>query len=207
MADRSYDDPCGIARALNLIGERWALLVARELLFGPKRFTDLRAGLPTASQNVLSHRLKELEESGILTRRKLGPPAGAWVYELTERGYGLRPVIIELAKWGCHAPTASSAHLSVAALMLAMLTTYSGGMSGSFELRVSGECFRAVVSGSRIDIEPGRADRPDAVIETDAGTLRGIIFGGRAVTDEVVSGDKRSAARFLGLFPRPAVIT
>ncbi|MFC0106795.1 winged helix-turn-helix transcriptional regulator [Kibdelosporangium aridum] len=97
----------------------------RELLFGPKRFTDLKAGLPTASQNVLSHRLKELEESGILTRRKLGPPAGVWVYELTGRGYDLRPVIIELAKWGCHAPTASAATLSVAALMLAMLTTFS----------------------------------------------------------------------------------
>ncbi|CAM4178804.1 helix-turn-helix domain-containing protein [Kibdelosporangium persicum] len=206
MADRHYDDPCGIARALDLIGERWALLVVRELLFGPKRFTDLRAGLPTASQNVLSHRLRELERSGILTRRKLGPPASTWAYELTERGYELRPVIIELAKWGSHAPTASTAHLSVAALMVAMLTTYSGGMAGRFELRVSGETFGAVVSGGHIDITPGRVEQPDAVIETDADTLRDIIFGGRPVTDEVVSGDKKSAVRLLRLFPRPAVI-
>ncbi|SMD17930.1 winged helix-turn-helix transcriptional regulator [Kibdelosporangium aridum] len=209
MADRSYDDPCGIARALDLIGERWALLVVRELLFGPKRFTDLKAGLPTASQNVLSHRLKELEESGILTRCKLGPPAGAWVYELTGRGYDLRPVIIELAKWGCHAPTASAATLSVAALMLAMLTTFSptlaGDLDATYDLHVSGEHFRAVVANGKIEIEPGHAAEPDAVIETDAVTLRSIVFGGRALADEVVAGDERSAARFLGLFPRPEI--
>jgi DNA-binding HxlR family transcriptional regulator len=209
VTDRSYDDPCGIARALDLVGERWALLVVRELLFGPKRFTDLKAGLPTASQNVLSHRLRELEESGILTRRKLGPPAGVWVYELTKRGYDLRPVVIELARWGCHAPTASAAPLSVAALMLAMLTTFSPALAGdleaTYELVVSGECFRAVVTHGKIDIEPGRAPEPDAVIETDAATLRGIVFGGQAITNEVVAGDERSAARFLGLFPRPEI--
>ncbi|RSM85023.1 transcriptional regulator [Kibdelosporangium aridum] len=211
MTDRAYDDPCGIARALNLIGERWALLVVRELLFGPKRFTDLKAGLPTASQNVLSHRLKELERSGILTRRKLGPPASAWVYELTGRGYELRPVIIELAKWGCHAPTASAATLSVTALMLAMLTTFSPALAGdldaTYDLHVSGEHFRAVVANGKIEIEPGDAAEPDAVIETDAVALRSIVFGGRALANEVIAGDKRSAARFLRLFPRPEVIT
>nr|WP_232328465.1 helix-turn-helix domain-containing protein [Kibdelosporangium sp. MJ126-NF4]CEL22381.1 Transcriptional regulator, HxlR family [Kibdelosporangium sp. MJ126-NF4]CTQ89236.1 Transcriptional regulator, HxlR family [Kibdelosporangium sp. MJ126-NF4] len=211
MSDRTYDDPCGIARALDLVGERWALLITRELLFGPKRFTDLRAGLPTASQNVLSHRLRELEESGVVRRHKLGPPAGAWVYELTDRGHDLRPVIIELARWGCHAPTASGAQLSVAALMIALLTTFSpelaGDLDATYELRVSGEHFRATVADGRIDITPGRAENPDAVVETDAGTLRGIVFGGRAITDEITGGDRRSAARFLGLFPRPGVVT
>ncbi|ONI86584.1 transcriptional regulator [Actinosynnema sp. ALI-1.44] len=199
-----------MARALDLVGERWALLVVRELLFGPKRFTDLRAGLPTASQNVLSHRLKELEESGVVRRAKLGPPVGASVYELTDRGYDLRPVIIELAKWGCHAPTASAAPLSVAALMIALLTTFSpdlaGDLNATYELRVSGEHFRAAVADGHIDITPGRAENPDAVVETDAATLRGIVFGGRGATGEIVSGDERSAVRFLGLFPRPGVV-
>ena len=83
---RSYDDPCGIARALDCVGERWALLIVRELLFGPKRYTDLRAGLPFASPNVLSQRLQELEACHVLHKRALSPPSGATVYELTPPG-------------------------------------------------------------------------------------------------------------------------
>ncbi|ALG15261.1 transcriptional regulator [Kibdelosporangium phytohabitans] len=199
-----------MARALDLVGERWALLVVRELLFGPKRFTDLRAGLPTASQNVLSHRLKELEEAGVVHRKKLGPPAGAWVYELTSRGQDLRPVIIELAKWGCHAPTASTAQLSVSALMIALLTTFSpklaGNLTATYELRVSDEPFRATVANGHIDIIPGQPDTADAVIVADAAALRAIVFAGEEIPDGTVKGDERSAARFLRLFPRPGVV-
>src|SRR5215204_4140654 len=86
---RTYDDGCAAAHALDLIGERWALLVVRELLLGPKRFTDLRAGLPNASPNVLAQRLRELEAAGIVRRRKLPPPAASRVYELTEWGQDL----------------------------------------------------------------------------------------------------------------------
>src|SRR5207248_7286064 len=97
---RTYGDGCAIARALDLVGERWALLVVRELLLGPKRFTDLRSGLPNASPNVLSERLRELEEAGVLRRRKLPPPAAAWVYELTAWGRDLEPVVTALGRWG-----------------------------------------------------------------------------------------------------------
>jgi DNA-binding HxlR family transcriptional regulator len=114
---RSYDDPCGVARALDVVGERWALLVVRELLFGPKRFTDLRAGLPTASQNVLSTRLRELEESGVVRKRKLPPPAAATVYELTERGAELQPVLFHLARWGSRGPITTTNGLSVDAMV------------------------------------------------------------------------------------------
>src|SRR6187455_2871344 len=100
---RTYDDGCGIAHALDLIGERWALLVVRELLLGPRRFTDLRAGLPAASPNVLSQRLDELEEVGVLEKRTLPPPAGSTVYELTAWGRELEPVILALARWGSRA--------------------------------------------------------------------------------------------------------
>src|SRR5919112_261043 len=100
---RTYDDGCAAAHALDLVGERWALLVIRELLLGPKRFTDLRAGLPNASPNVLAQRLRELEGVGVVRRRKLPPPAASRVYELTEWGMELEPVIISLGRWGARA--------------------------------------------------------------------------------------------------------
>src|ERR1700754_799231 len=122
---RKYDDPCGIARGLDAVGERWALLVVRELLFGPKRFTDLHNGLPTASQNVLSQRLRELEQAGGVRRRRLGPPAATWVYELTERGRDLEPVLFQLARWGSRGPLTSGNELSVDALMFALKTSFA----------------------------------------------------------------------------------
>jgi DNA-binding HxlR family transcriptional regulator len=101
---RTYGDRCGIARALDVVGERWALLVVRELLLGPKRFTDLRAGLPGLSPDVLSQRLRELEQAGLVRRRKLAPPAGSRVYELTERGLAIEPILLELGRWGSQIP-------------------------------------------------------------------------------------------------------
>src|SRR5581483_3949013 len=97
---RSYADPCGIARALDVIGERWALLVVRELMLGPRRFGQLRDGLPDTSPNVLSQRLRELEDDGVVRRQLLPPPASVVVYELTERGQSLGPVLMELGRWG-----------------------------------------------------------------------------------------------------------
>ncbi|MBV9335437.1 MAG: helix-turn-helix transcriptional regulator, partial [Solirubrobacterales bacterium] len=97
---RTYGDACGIARALDVVGERWALLVVRELLLGPKRFTDLRAGLPHLSPDVLAQRLRELEQGGVVRRAKLPPPAGSRVYELTEWGRELEPVVLGLGLWG-----------------------------------------------------------------------------------------------------------
>src|ERR671921_2798404 len=101
---RSYNDACAAAHALDLVGERWALLVVRELVLGPKRFTDLRAGLPHVSPNVLAQRLRELEAAGVVRRRKLPPPAASRVYELTPWGEELEPVIIRLGRWGARSP-------------------------------------------------------------------------------------------------------
>src|SRR3954469_17558802 len=97
---RSYEDRCGIARALDVVGERWALLVVREMLLGPKRFTDLRAGLPKLGPDILSQRLRDLEEAGIVRRGKLPPPAASRVYELTEWGQELEPVLMALGRGG-----------------------------------------------------------------------------------------------------------
>src|SRR3954466_5966488 len=111
---RTYDDGCAAAHALDLVGERWALLVVRELLLGPKRFTDLRAGIPKASPNVLSQRLRELERAGVVRRRQLPPPAASRVYQLTDWGLELEPVIIRLGRWGARSPSkARDAELGV----------------------------------------------------------------------------------------------
>jgi DNA-binding HxlR family transcriptional regulator len=211
---RHYDDPCGVARALDLVGERWTLLVVRELLFGPKRFSDLVRGLPGMSQNVLSQRLRELSGAGVVERRRLGPPVSGQVYELTERGAALRPVVVELARWGSRLPTTSRADLSADALALALLTTFDGGDAEDtrITLRLGDDAFAASVSGGRLELVRGRAERPDAEVATDAAGLRTLTFGGRPLAaavadgDATVIGDAERASRFLRRFPRPAPV-
>ncbi|TQM14925.1 winged helix-turn-helix transcriptional regulator [Pseudonocardia kunmingensis] len=211
---RHYDDPCGVARALDLVGERWTLLVVRELLFGPKRFSDLVRGLPGMSQNVLSQRLRELGGAGIVERRRLGPPVSGQVYELTERGAALRPVVIELARWGSRVPTTSRADLSADALALALLTTFDAEDAEDVRitLRLGDDAFAATVSGGRLEIVRGTVERPDAEVGTDAAGLRTVVFGGRTLSEAVaagdveVTGDEERASRFLRRFPRPAPV-
>ncbi|HZE29969.1 MAG TPA: winged helix-turn-helix transcriptional regulator [Actinoallomurus sp.] len=208
---RKYDDPCGIARGLDAVGERWALLVVRELLFGPKRFTDLHHGLPTASQNVLSQRLRELEDTGVVRRRRLGPPAAAWVYELTEWGRDLEPVLFHLARWGSRSPLASGNELSADALMFALKTSFDpeAAQDGTYEIRLGDDRFRAEITGGRLELTRGTAERPDAVLDTDAATLRSLVFGGRDLAGAIrngalkIEGDERAVARFVAVFPRP----
>ena len=120
---RSYGDQCGVARSLDVVGERWALLIVRELLLGPKRFNDLMAGLPGASPNVISQRLRELTNSGVVSHRDLGPPARVRVYELTGWGRELEPVIVHLGRWGSGAPLPEDASWSLDSLLIALQGT------------------------------------------------------------------------------------
>src|SRR5438132_5728083 len=123
---RTYGDRCGVARALDLVGDRWALLVVRELLLGPKRFTDLRDGLPHLGPDVLSQRLRELEQAGIVHRHKLARPAASRVYELTARGHELEPVVLGLGRWGSRAPLpAQGAVFGPDSVMLALKTLFA----------------------------------------------------------------------------------
>jgi DNA-binding HxlR family transcriptional regulator len=207
---RSYGDPCGVARALDLVGERWALLVVRELLLGPKRFTDLRAGLPHLSADVLSQRLRELEQAGVLQRSKLPPPAGSRVYELTEWGKQLEPVIISLGSWGSRAPFPDSdLPLGADALMIALKTVLDRSLAGGHETLVEivlGEDrFRAEVAGGNLEIVRGAAERPDARVKSDPGTLAAVLWHGRPLDDGAIEieGDRVAAERFLALFPAP----
>ena len=210
---RTYDDGCAAAHALDLVGERWALLVVRELLLGPKRFADLRAGLSRVSPNVLSQRLRELEGSGVVRRRKLPPPAASRVYELTEWGMELEPVVVSLGRWGARSRSKPHAPLGVDSLILSLRTMFdprvAAGLSASYELRLGEESFRAVVEDGRFEIVRGSLDRPDAVIETDPATMTAVVYEGRPLEEAIrsgqmkVEGDRSAVERFLDLFPLP----
>jgi len=208
---RTYQDPCGIARALDVIGERWALLVVRELLLGPKRFTDLRAGLPHVGPDVLAQRLRELEQSGVIRRGKLPPPAASRVYELTEWGQKLEPVVLGLGRWGSQAPfPAGEGVLGPDALVIALKTLFDrtrvNGLAGrSFELRLGEEVFAINFTDAQMNARRGPADAPLARIATDSGTLQQVLWHGHPLRDgEVeIDGDQRAAERFLTLFPLP----
>ena len=211
---RTYDDGCAAAHALDLVGERWALLVVRELLLGPKRFTDLRSGLPHASPNVLAQRLRDLEAAGIVRRGKLPPPAASKIYELTEWGRDLEPVIIALGRWGVRSPTKPpDAELGVDSLILSFRTMFAPcraeGLDASYEFRLGEDRFRAEVVEDRLEIERGAAEQPDATIEADAGTLAALVYDDLELDDAVSSGDLRIKGdravveRFLALFPLP----
>jgi DNA-binding HxlR family transcriptional regulator len=202
---RSYGDPCGIARALDVIGERWALLIVRELMFGPKRFTDLRGGLSGASPNVLSQRLRELEAAGVIRRLKVGAAA----YELTEWGRELHPILLQLGRWGASSAVPPTGSLSVDALMVALESTFTPAKAGElraiYELRLGEQRFAVEIEGEAIAISRGAARKADAIIETDAATLRAVVFGDQKLSDAPVQiqGDRRLARTFFGLFTRP----
>jgi DNA-binding HxlR family transcriptional regulator len=211
---RTYGDRCGVARALDLVGERWALLVVRELLLGPKRFTDLRAGLPHVGPDVLAQRLRDLEQSGLVRRGTLPPPAGSRIYELTERGRELEPVVIALGRFGSVAPfPPDEAGIGVDAVVIALKSLFApaaaDGMAATYELRLGEQRFRLDVADGRIEIARGSAPAPDATLETDAGTLASVLWHERRLDearragDLAIEGDRAAVTRLLALFPLP----
>ena len=211
---RIYGESCAASHALDLVGERWALLIVRELLLGPKRFTDLRAGLPGVSPNVLTERLTGLESAGIVNRRRLPAPAASWVYELTDWGLDLEPVIVALGRWGVRSlAKPRDVPLGVDSLVLSFRTMFdpatADGLTASFDLQLGEDRFRARVANARFDIDRGAVDGPDTVIETDAATLGQLVYGDRTLDetmqsgDILVTGDVARFERFLCLFPLP----
>jgi DNA-binding HxlR family transcriptional regulator len=211
---RTYGDRCGIARALDAVGERWALLVVRELLLGPKRFTDLRAGLPGASPNVLAQRLRELEAAGIVERQTLPPPAAAQVYGLTGRGAALEPVILALGRWGAEAALPpDEVTMSVDSHVLALPTLFDAARAGdtrlSLELHLGPHVFHVAVAEGRLTAERGAAGGADATVVTDPATLVALVRGRQTVDEalhgalEVTAGDPRALERLVALFTGP----
>ena len=211
---RTYGDACGIARALDIVGERWALMAVRELLLGPKRFTDLREGLPHASPNVLSQRLRDLEQAGIVRKRRLPPPAASQVYELTDRGQELAPVLDALGTWGSRLPLPGpDATMSFDAHILSFRTLFdpalADGLAARVELRLGERTFRAVVADATLELLEGSLEAPDAVITSDHGTALAVAHGRASLAEAeaagalTITGDRETAVRFLGLFPLP----
>jgi DNA-binding HxlR family transcriptional regulator len=191
---RTHDDGCGIAHASDLLGQRWALLVVRELLLGPKRFTDLRTGIPDLSPNVLGQRLRELEGTGILRRRRLPPPAAAQVYELTEWGRELEPAVLALGRWASHSRTfPAGARMGPDSLVLAMKTTFqpekAASLEASYELRLGEIPYEIRVTGGGFEAERGEAGDPQARVQADPDSLASVLFGGRALADAVKEGE------------------
>lgn len=191
---RTVKDGCGIAHASDLLGQRWALLVIRELLLGPKRFTDLRAGIPDISPNVLGQRLRELEETGILRRRKLAPPAAVQVYELNEWGRQLEPAVLALGRWASASPSfPRDAGMGPDSLVLALKATFrpgsAGGLDATYELRLGEVPFNISVKEGEFVASRGEANSPDAVIHSDPDTIAGIAFRGKRLGKAVEAGD------------------
>ncbi|HEY8082309.1 MAG TPA: winged helix-turn-helix transcriptional regulator [Solirubrobacterales bacterium] len=210
---RSYGDACRLAHALDVVGERWALLVVRELMLGPKRFTDLRAGLPNVSSNVLAERLRELEQGGVVRRHKLPPPAGSWVYELTDWGMRLEPVVTQLGAWGASSPQPpGEAPIGADSIVLALRSLFdpkaAGKLRATYELRFEDGSFRVEVAKGKVELSRGTAAKPEVTIEADPGALAGLLTGQLSL-DEArragarIEGEKSAVVRFLDLFPMP----
>jgi DNA-binding HxlR family transcriptional regulator len=210
---RKYGQGCGTAYALDLVGDRWALLVVRELVLGPKRFTDLREGLPGIGPNVLSQRLKELEEVGVLRQRVLPPPAGSTVYELTEWGAELENIVVALGRWGARSPAMPrEAEIHPEWLMLGMRATYEPEgepVPAVYELRFGDEVFWARVDDGKLRVGRGAPDEPDAVLTAEVETIAQMIRGELKPTAALRSGavqlegDRQAFQRFPSLFSFP----
>lgn len=211
---RRYDDACAAAHGLDLLGERWALLVVRELMLGPRRFRDLKANLPGISANVLTQRLEGLEAIGVLVRRKLPPPASVMAYELTEWGYEAEPIFQALGRWAARSPLHDpTLPFSAASLVLSLRTMFDAARGEGFKkrvgLRIEGHDFVARVRKGRLFVEPGDLDGVDATLDGSPRVIAAVIYGGRPAEELeaegllAVSGERSALDRFARLFPLP----
>jgi DNA-binding HxlR family transcriptional regulator len=214
---RKYDQGCAVAHALDLIGERWALLVVRDLVLGPKRFTDLLTGLPGASPDVLTQRLRELADAGVVHRRRLSPPAATWVYELTSWGAELTPIVVGLAQWASRSPGMNyDAPLGTDSLMLSLNALFDRAAAGDLEatiaLHLGDERFHIHIHDGELAVARGEVDDPDATLETDQTTLLSLLRTDRPLDEALanedlqLTGNRGVIDTFRRLFPLPQPI-
>jgi DNA-binding HxlR family transcriptional regulator len=212
MTRRSHDQFCGLARAADLVGERWALLVVRGLVLGPKRFTDLEADLPGIGTNTLSARLKELEADGVVRRRVLPPPAASTVYELTEYGRALEPALLALGRWGAVTlgprraeQTLRSGWIGVALRAFADPEA-ARGAHAEIELRLEHGILHSSIADGAVEVADGGAAEPQLVIEAGNEAFLALLSGAatpQALIEEDalrLEGDARQLAIFLDVF-------
>ena len=217
LEKRWYDDACGTALALELVGERWSLLIVRELMFGGRRFSDLRSGLPGVSANILALRLEGLERVGILQRRKLPPPASVQVYELTPWGYEAEIILQELGRWAIRSPLHDpTLPLSAASIMMSFRTMYSRERANreavTIGFRFGAEGFVVGFGPEGVRTRRGEPEGCALVVSTNPMSLASVVYGGRPVSDAEASGelkltgDRALFDRFVGWFPLPEKI-
>lgn len=212
-----YEDACGAAHALELLGERWALLVVRELMFGARRFSELRDGLPGISANILTQRLEGLEAAQIVVRRQLPSPVNAQVYELTPWGYETEPIFQTLGRWASRSPSHDpTMPLSAASLMLSFRTMLDGkrtkGLDLKVGLRVGDDTFVARLEDGELTIHRSelRGEQDvDVTIAGEATAIASVVYGGRSLGDAradgaiEVDGNRAVAKSFVALFKLP----
>jgi DNA-binding HxlR family transcriptional regulator len=215
VQERSYNQYCGVAHALDLVGERWALLVIRDLLLGPKRYTDLARTLPGIGTNILSARLRRLEDAGVIRRRTLPPPAASTVYELTEYGRELDDIVLSLGRWGARSmgvrrPEQAMHPEWVVNALRAFSAPSKDATREEFGLELDGAAFTVRVADGALEGANGPAADPILVLTTDTETLLELVLG--VVEAEAaeqdgrlrLEGDRGALPRFLGLFSFPS---
>jgi DNA-binding HxlR family transcriptional regulator len=205
---RTYDDACGLAHALELVGERWAMLVMRELAYGPRRFSELKADLQGISANVLAQRLTELEQRGLVRKTRLPPPASVQVYQATQWGLEAAPVIGALGKWAArsplHDPTLPMSHVS---FMMSLQTLLSPALADGLRARIGfllgAASYVATLADGRLQVERREADGCDVAFTGTPTELAAVVHGGAPLETIGVKGDMDVAKRFITLFPLP----
>ena len=208
---RTYEDACGLAHAMELLGERWAMLVLRELAYGPRRFSELKADLPGISANVLTQRLAELEARRLVRKTKLPPPASIQVYEATEWGLEVVPLIASLGRWAArspwHDPTLQMSHVSV---IMSLQTLMSPALADGLDARIGfhfGEVgYVTTIHDGRLDAKRGEVVDCDVEFSGAPSAIAAVIHGGAPLEMIGVEGDMELAKRFLTLFPLPPKI-
>jgi DNA-binding HxlR family transcriptional regulator len=193
MPRRSYDQYCPLSRALDVIGERWTLLIVRELLAGPRRYTDLHADLPGVSTDVLATRLKEMEQDGLITRRRLPPPAAASVYELSPRGRDLLPALTLLAGWGAtdlaeRRPTDALRAHWFAIPLLQQVAELAASCEGTVDVQLDEGTFHIVLNGAGPSYAHGPAEHADARLVLDADACLAVSRGQPSLAELIKKG-------------------
>ncbi len=217
---RSYDQYCAVARGLDVIGDRWTLLLVRDLLLGPKRYKDLLNGLPGIGTNLLADRLHELEGAGLIERTVLPPPAGSTVYQLTEAGEALEPAMVALGRWGARflgAPKKTDVMVP-RAYFVAMRGVFNpdvaAGLTETYEVRIADLVFEVRVADGRLTTREGQVLNPDVVMTMSVETLNDLMF--QVITPAAalangrvnLKGDGRAFERFfklVGFHNRPGM--
>jgi DNA-binding HxlR family transcriptional regulator len=191
MSARHYGQFCGVTRALEIVGERWALLIIRDLLVSPKRFTDLRHGLPRIPTNILSTRLKELEEAGVVRRRVLPRPSGAVVYELTEYGQELDEIVMALGRWGARrlGEPGPEDIITEDSMVMAMRSTFhpeaAVGRNARYQLNLGEVAIHIDIDNGNLEV--GRGVGPDRDIVIEAGSAIKALMAGEITPDEALA--------------------